>query len=396
MQLKRTVGVVSLSVVFFPLAARHAGAEVLFSDNFEITTNGGNDTDSTNATAPLPVLAADIGKYSDPNTNGRIGAYGAALLNPTPAGVNASMPAAPTGGGSHGLRLQPPPNSGSRVVGFLSQPASVPGSAFRFEFDLYATNNINFGFGSQNRVPFEGSATFGLASPGKDRPRMSMQANIVAIAGSNPAASNVNIFKDHDTDPSTNNAQVASGLTIVQNVYTHVIVDYVIGASTFTLTVGAQPAVEITSPWLSAIDNDFDSATTPNTPQAGVAPSQVDAIFFGSGSNGSVGYVDNIVVTGIAFAGDANHDLKVNTLDFNALASYFGAASNASWQEGDFNADNKIDSTDFGLLVGNFGATYTPPAGPALGSVVPEPASLGILAIAALFTRRSRRMNCSA
>lgn len=350
-----------------------ATAETLFSDNFEIIANGGNDTDSTNDTAPLPPLHADIGSYSDPNTNGRVAAYGAALLNPTPVSPNGTAPATFEGSGSHLLRLQPPPSSGSRVAAFLSQPASVAGSTFHMEFDLYATSNINFGFGSQNRIPFEGGQTFGLINPGRDRPRQSVQFNLVSTGGV------INIFRDLDDDPSTGNAQVATGLTYTTNTFQRMQVDYVIGSNQLTLTAGTQTPVVISMPFLSATDTDFDN-TNGLTPQSVSSISQVDAIFFGTGSNGSVGYVDNILVTGTAFAGDANHDLLVDTIDFNALAGNFGVLSNASWGEGDFNADNKVDSVDFNLLVGNYGASYEPPL--ALGTTVPEPAIVSGLVFA--------------
>ena len=87
-------------------------------------------------------------------------------------------------------------------------------------------------------------------------------------------------------------------------------------------------------------------------------------------------------------AGDANMDRKVNTLDFNQLAGNFNAGS--TWTQGDFNYDGLIDSLDFNALTGNFGASL--PASAALGSVVPEPASIGAmsLGLSALLVRRRK------
>ena len=64
--------------------------------------------------------------------------------------------------------------------------------------------------------------------------------------------------------------------------------------------------------------------------------------------------------------GDANLDLKVNLLDFNAVATNFGAAP--------------IPSAPLGGL--------------ALAALVPEPASLAMIGIAgtALLARRRRRI----
>jgi len=51
---------------------------------------------------------------------------------------------------------------------------------------------------------------------------------------------------------------------------------------------------------------------------------------------------------------DANHDGTVDTVDFNTLASNFGASGKA-WTDGDFNYDGTVDSVDFNLLASQFG-----------------------------------------
>jgi hypothetical protein len=96
--------------------------------------------------------------------------------------------------------------------------------------------------------------------------------------------------------------------------------------------------------------------------------------------------------------GDANLDGKVNALDFNALATSFGVNAGASvWNGGDFNYDGNVDTTDFTALAQNFNqvlpsAPPAPPIGSAsLGSLVPEPGSLMLLAITGLIPSRRRR-----
>jgi len=90
--------------------------------------------------------------------------------------------------------------------------------------------------------------------------------------------------------------------------------------------------------------------------------------------------------------GDANGDNTVNALDFNALASNFGTGQ--FWQQGDFNASGTVDSSDFVALSQNFNQT-TPtleqPLSPALGSLVPEPASVGLIVGMTAMARRRRR-----
>ena len=90
------------------------------------------------------------------------------------------------------------------------------------------------------------------------------------------------------------------------------------------------------------------------------------------------------------YFGDSNLDGTVNALDFNALASNFGGSGKV-WIEGDSNYDGTVSSLDFTALAANFNAVLPNP-GPALGALVPEPTSAGLLAIGVtLATRRRRR-----
>jgi autotransporter-associated beta strand protein len=84
--------------------------------------------------------------------------------------------------------------------------------------------------------------------------------------------------------------------------------------------------------------------------------------------------------------GDANLDLTVNSTDFNAMLSGYGT-SGAVWTNGDFTHDGKVNTQDFNLLSGNFGSNL-PVSAPTLGAMVPEPATLGAVAILGLLSRR--------
>jgi hypothetical protein len=93
------------------------------------------------------------------------------------------------------------------------------------------------------------------------------------------------------------------------------------------------------------------------------------------------------IIIRTTYKGDNNLDGVVDSNDFNGLVAGYGVNTDALWVQGDYNYDGKVNSIDFNDLAGNFGAVA--PA-PALGSVVPEPASLSVLAVAGALIRRRR------
>jgi len=114
-----------------------------------------------------------------------------------------------------------------------------------------------------------------------------------------------------------------------------------------------------------------------------------------------------------ARVGDLNLDGNVSISDFIDLASNFGTNGTATWQEGDLNYDHNVSVSDFIDLASNFGASYSGNAvvTPAdiqsvasfassigvdpsvIGSAVPEPGTLSLLAVGAmgLMSRRRRK-----
>jgi hypothetical protein len=123
--------------------------------------------------------------------------------------------------------------------------------------------------------------------------------------------------------------------------------------------------------------------------------------FYGSASPITAkAYISNVsdvsaaeLATFVPRAGDANCDGAINSTDFNTVSANFNISSGADWFHGDFNYDGKVNALDFNALATNFGLIYTlaGASSPALGTVVPEPASTALaLGVGALLLRRRR------
>ena len=102
--------------------------------------------------------------------------------------------------------------------------------------------------------------------------------------------------------------------------------------------------------------------------------------------------------------GDTDLDGSVDVEDYLTVKRYLGTTSGAAWERGDFDADGDVDRDDYRAILVNFGYTsqghppmIPPPSagwpGGASSGAVPEPAVLGLLAVAApwLVRRRLRR-----
>jgi hypothetical protein len=101
--------------------------------------------------------------------------------------------------------------------------------------------------------------------------------------------------------------------------------------------------------------------------------------------------VDNTtVLVRYVYAGDVDLSGGVDSIDFNILASNFSETGQV-WSDGDMNYDGTVDTIDSNLLTSNY--TYgDPTAAPALGAVVPEPATMLSGAMAGVFLARRRRL----
>jgi len=131
------------------------------------------------------------------------------------------------------------------------------------------------------------------------------------------------------------------------------------------------------------------AADTNNPRKTGIGFAEASALP-GVTSFGGVTTDSTMVLARYTYFGDANLDGTVNALDFNAVAANFGTGGK-SWVNGDFNYDGTVDTSDFTWLSTNFGLSIG--AAPALGTLVPEPATIGMIAFAgfAVLSRRRKQ-----
>lgn len=107
-----------------------------------------------------------------------------------------------------------------------------------------------------------------------------------------------------------------------------------------------------------------------------------------SGSYLGLAVDTDAVLIKFTVAGDADLDNDADIDDFGRLAANFNEPG--SWAEGDFDYSGTIDIDDFGMIAANFNEFV---AGGLAGrpTAVPEPASMGLVGLAAVLAGRRRR-----
>jgi hypothetical protein len=119
--------------------------------------------------------------------------------------------------------------------------------------------------------------------------------------------------------------------------------------------------------------------SAPNNP---IAIGYAEASSVGISSFDGIAVDDTAILLRYTLSGDVNLDGVVNALDFNALASNFGAGGAAAvWAAGDVNYDAVVNTADFALLAKNFNASIPPLGGPVMSGVSLAPEPSGTLAL---------------
>ena len=92
------------------------------------------------------------------------------------------------------------------------------------------------------------------------------------------------------------------------------------------------------------------------------------------------------ITRSLALIGDADDNGVVNAADYIILKSNIGTGTGMTVADGDFDDDGDVDWNDLQLLQANYGA-----GGAGASGVIPEPATLGLLAFGAMALIRRRR-----
>ena len=95
-----------------------------------------------------------------------------------------------------------------------------------------------------------------------------------------------------------------------------------------------------------------------------------------------------VVVSRLAYGGDANRDGIVDQADYTAWYNAYG--SNAGWDGGDFNQDGMVDQGDYTLWYNAYGTSGSVSL-TANGSSVPEPGTIAMMVVGAVAALRRRR-----
>jgi fibronectin-binding autotransporter adhesin len=237
-------------------------------------------------------------------------------------------------------------------------------------------------------------------------------SNIVTVLGGAAISFGNSTHANTLSVAATGNASLAGGSTSVvevNNLSNAGTID--VGNSELLINYGsgADPFTTVKSQLASGYNGGHWNGVGINSSHAAASGGKY-GVGLADGKDGIVaGLPSGQVEVKFALYGDLNLDGVVNGTDFGLLAANFGKSITGGWDRGDLNYDGTVNGTDFGLLAANFGksasgsAVVLPAsqwaaldafaAANGLGADVPEPASVGLIGIAAggLLARRRQR-----
>ena len=351
------------------------GVPFITDDSATLGSQGGSGPHNVTLNSAAQVGTLTFGDASNPSGNYTIGGTGKMVLSNTDAGSLATISVL---SGNQTINAQV-------VAGTFG--VSSPSPVFNVATGASLTVNsfVTFNAGPVNGVSKQGGGkltmkpfTFG---------NLRVEGGTFAMTPGSTAGGaffkpySLTILAGAALDITNNNFVSAGGDTNPDNIRTQIAAAYANGSWTGTSTTSAA----ITSANGAAVAADPNNH---NKTGVGYAVAQtLSSAWIGGPNPGGTS-----ILLSYTLLGDADINGTVDTSDFTAMSQNFGQTS-STWVNGDFNYDGVVNALDFNLLATNFGASFSQSA-PALGSVVPEPATLfAVMLVPVLLSgrRRNRR-----
>ena len=128
------------------------------------------------------------------------------------------------------------------------------------------------------------------------------------------------------------------------------------------------------------------NVTVPQPLNVAVTPAQVAGFYDVAVTYTTSASLVGTSTTWTAHDGDANLDNAVDVFDLSALANNYQTGAAVDWTTADYDLSGGVDVFDLAFLANNYG--WIAGGG---GDPVPEPATLGLIALGALAVIRRRR-----
>jgi len=331
--------------------------------------------------------------------------------------------------GSSGVTYNGTP-SGSAINGISSTEGSVIGVIPNETLGFQSSSGAQFlTNGSQAGATGFTSGTYAVGAPGDGVDQINM-TSMAKPRSASPIWSSLNANASSGSTPSNYTVGTGDGTNVfvVGNQISFLLETLVYkpsfavqgplgtvngnGVNTLSVTIPNLPSTYAGANYFTGVTNSSTGSETNSNTSVGAAYTHTNYLAAGA-SVGGYNFSPTVSLYDAA-DGDALLNGNINSPDYGVINSNYGLVStavngDAGWTNGDFLLNGNVNSPDYGVVNSYYGATYGPlvnSTGPAIigvstaqiaggsgASSVPEPTSLGLLAIGSLVALKRRRSN---